>query len=86
LSGKKILVAEDTLLLRKVIVSSLVALGATVEYSENGQEALQLVYDGLIDRRKHGSSNNLPYDYILMDCEVRAMISFPFIFFHGFSA
>lgn len=72
-------------MLRKVAVSILVGLGATVECSENGQEALQLVCNGLSDQKKPGSSNNLPYDYILMDCEVRAMISLPLhIFFMAF--
>jgi hypothetical protein len=86
LSGKKILVAEDNLVLRMVNVSSLSGLGAIVEYATNGQEALQLVCNGLSDKRNHGASNILPYDYILMDCEVTSMISFPFTFFMAFSS
>lgn len=78
------MVAEDTLVLRMVTGSHLLGLGATVEYSENGQEALQLVYNGLSDQRKHGPSKILPYDYILMDCEVKAMISFSLTFFIAF--
>jgi hypothetical protein len=83
-SGKKILVVDDNLVSRKVNVSSLLRLGAIVEYATNGQEALQLICNGLSDKRKHGASNILPYDYILMDCEVTSMISFPFTFFFGF--
>jgi hypothetical protein len=67
-----------------VNVSSLLGLGAIVEYATNGQEALQLVCNGLSDKRKHGASNIIPYDYILMDCEVTSMISFPFTFFMAF--
>ncbi|KAG6704107.1 hypothetical protein I3842_07G119900, partial [Carya illinoinensis] len=69
LSGKKVLVADDHALLRKLTVSHLLRLGATVELSENGQEALELVCKGLSDQRKCGTSKILPYDYILMDCE-----------------
>ncbi|KAF5455369.1 hypothetical protein F2P56_024958 [Juglans regia] len=70
LSGKKVLVADDQALLRKVTVSRLLRLGATVELSENGQEALELVCKGLSDQSKCGTSKILPYDYILMDCEM----------------
>ncbi|KAB1223455.1 Histidine kinase CKI1 [Morella rubra] len=70
LSGKKILVAEDNAMLRKLTLSHLLRLGATVELSENGQEALELVDKGLSDQREHGASKTLPYDYILMDCEM----------------
>ncbi|XP_042988785.1 LOW QUALITY PROTEIN: histidine kinase CKI1-like [Carya illinoinensis] len=73
LSGKKVLVADDHALLRKLTVSHLLRLGATVELSENGQEALELVCKGLSDQRKCGTSKILPYDYILMDCEVNGL-------------
>ncbi|XP_042939058.1 histidine kinase CKI1-like [Carya illinoinensis] len=70
LSGKKILVVEDSALIRRLTVSQLVKLGATVEVCENGQEALELVSKCLNDQRKAGASVTLPYDYILMDCEM----------------
>ena len=65
LSGKKILVVEDTALLRKLALATLIPLGATIEQCENGEEAVQLVVDGLIR-----DFPNPPYDYILMDCQV----------------
>jgi hypothetical protein len=80
LSGKKILVAEDNVVLRKLTVANLLKLGATTEICENGQEALELVCKGLSDQRKFGASEILPYDYILMDCEVKTMISLSFTF------
>ena len=80
LSGKKLLVADDNVLLRKLTVASLLKLGATAETCVNGQEALDLVCKGLSDQRKLGASKILPYDYVLMDCEVKTMISLSFIF------
>ncbi|XP_041022200.1 histidine kinase CKI1 [Juglans microcarpa x Juglans regia] len=70
LRGKTILVVEDNALIRRLTVSQLAKLGATVEVCENGQEALELVSKGLTDQRKAGASMSLPYDYILMDCEM----------------
>jgi CheY-like chemotaxis protein len=46
----------------------LASLGATVEQCENGEEAVRLVDEGL--KRDYP---NLPYDYILMDCQVYIM-------------
>ncbi|KAA8549091.1 hypothetical protein F0562_000775 [Nyssa sinensis] len=76
LSGKKVLVAEDNAVLRKLAMSNLSLLGANVELCENGEEALQLVCKGLSDQRKRGFSSVLPYDYILMDCEMPVMDGF----------
>lgn len=64
LTGKKILVADDTATLRMVAMQALSRLGATVKLCENGREALDLVRSDLLNQRKH------VYDYILMDCEV----------------
>ncbi|OIW12990.1 hypothetical protein TanjilG_15439, partial [Lupinus angustifolius] len=80
LSGKKVLVVEDNALLRKLALATLVPLGATIEQCENGEEAVNLVKEGL--SRK--DFPNLPYDYILMDCEVmnyalRFQLSFYFL-------
>ncbi|KAK1558503.1 hypothetical protein Q3G72_003079 [Acer saccharum] len=76
LTGKKFLVAEDTLVLQKLDRVILTRLGATVEVCENGAEALQLVRNGLKDWTEHGGSQILPYDYILMDCEMPIMNGF----------
>lgn len=70
LSGKKILVADDSMMLRRVAEINLRHLGATVEACENGEAALQLVRSGLKDLRDLGIHHIPPYDYILMDCEV----------------
>ncbi|KAJ0111766.1 hypothetical protein Patl1_00895 [Pistacia atlantica] len=66
LSGKRILVADDSPLLRRLAVRSLENLGATVESCENGEEALQKVRLGL-------APDILPYDFILMDFEMPKM-------------
>ncbi|KAL6968617.1 hypothetical protein U1Q18_034418 [Sarracenia purpurea var. burkii] len=76
LSGKKILVAEDNAVLRKLATSNVSRLGANVESCENGEEALQLVCKSLIDQRKDGAAAFRPYDYILMDCEMPVMDGF----------
>ncbi|CAL0316488.1 unnamed protein product [Lupinus luteus] len=72
LSGKKVLVVEDNALLRKLALATLVPLGATIEQCENGEEAVQLVKEGL----SRTDIPNLPYDYILMDCEMPVMNGF----------
>lgn len=74
LNGKKILVAEDDLVLRKIATSVISRLGATVEICGNGEEALEIVCKGLNDQRKHGAPGVLPYDYVFMDCEVKCLI------------
>ncbi|KAF5732396.1 histidine kinase CKI1 [Tripterygium wilfordii] len=73
LLGKRILVAEDSCVLKKVAKMNLQKLGATVEECGNGEEALRLVQDSLQNQRKHNASFSLPYDYILMDCEMPTM-------------
>ncbi|KAJ7977651.1 Histidine kinase [Quillaja saponaria] len=70
LSGKKFLVVEDNLVLRKLASDNVTLLGATAEVCKNGEEAVQLVCNGLVSR------NILPYDYILMDCEMPVMNGF----------
>ncbi|GFZ04532.1 signal transduction histidine kinase [Actinidia rufa] len=79
LSGKRVLVAEDNVVLRKLAVTSVSRFGAKVESCENGEEALELVCRALRDQRKDGASTSevvLPYDYILMDCEMPVMDGF----------
>ncbi|GLU16764.1 hypothetical protein SLE2022_331790 [Rubroshorea leprosula] len=72
-TGKRILVAEDNKTLRKVTMKKLEQDGAIVEVCENGEEALKLVRNGLRDRTENGASHVLPYDYILMDCQMPLM-------------
>ncbi|KAI7982281.1 Histidine kinase CKI1 [Camellia lanceoleosa] len=76
LSGKKVLVAEDNAVLLKLAATNISKLGADVETCRNGEEAFELVYKGLSNRRKDGGSAFLPYDYILMDCEMPTMDGF----------
>ncbi|KAK4847321.1 hypothetical protein QYF36_000728 [Acer negundo] len=73
LTGKKFLVADDNIVGQKLTKIHLMQLGATVEVCKNGEEALQLIRNGLKDRTEHGGPQILPYDYILMDCEMPIM-------------
>lgn len=76
LKGKKILIAEDSRVLGKLAMHHTSRLGATVELCEDGKLALELVSNGLGKQMKQGGASLvLPYDYILMDCEVKIMIS-----------
>lgn len=81
LTGKKILVAEDSAVLRKLAMHNIARLGATAELCENGKEAWELVRNRLRNHMStHAvSSNILPYDYILMDCEVMTLIFISYI-------
>ncbi|XP_061338438.1 histidine kinase CKI1-like [Gastrolobium bilobum] len=68
LSGKKLLIVEDSALLRKLASATLIPLGATIEQCENGEQAVRLVDEGLAR-----DFPNPPYDYILMDCLMPVM-------------
>ncbi|KAF9607274.1 hypothetical protein IFM89_033481 [Coptis chinensis] len=74
LAGKKVLVVEDTWILRKIATRTLKEQGATVECCENGEEAVTQVCKAL--RESDGISSNLPYDYIFMDCQMPIMDGF----------
>ncbi|CAL5378982.1 unnamed protein product [Camellia sinensis] len=76
LSGKKVLVAEDNAVLLKLAATNISKLGADAETCRNGEEAFEIVCKGLRDRRKDGGSAFLPYDYILMECEIPIMDGF----------
>lgn len=69
--GKKVLVAEDNLLLRKIAVANLSRLGAQTHACQNGEEALQLLLQDFNYQKEHKAVFNLPFDFILMDCEVK---------------
>ncbi|KAF7818143.1 histidine kinase CKI1 [Senna tora] len=72
LGGSKFLVAEDTEILRRIAVKTLIQLGAnSVEECKNGEDAVKVVEEALA-----GAFPNLPYDCILMDCEMPLMDGF----------
>ncbi|XVE73422.1 hypothetical protein DITRI_Ditri11bG0116900 [Diplodiscus trichospermus] len=73
LKGKRILIAEDTEMLRFLATRIVGQLGADVELCENGEEALKLVCNGLKHQRDDKGHHILPYDYILMDCQMSPM-------------
>lgn len=73
LSGKKVLVVEDTPVLCKLATRQLSKLGAIVDVCENGKEAFDRVCKVLRDQRKEGHSEILPYHYIFMDCQMPIM-------------
>ncbi|KAI3924261.1 hypothetical protein MKW98_032462 [Papaver atlanticum] len=75
LNGKKVLVVEDQFVLRRMATAILSRLGAIVEVCENGEEAVKQVSKSLKepDHRPEGTSKFLPYDYILMDCQMPIM-------------
>lgn len=75
-SGKKILVVDDNLVQRTLAMKQISILGASVDVCTNGKDAVGLVCNGLTDLREEKEeeeeevTRSLPYDYILMDCEV----------------
>ncbi|KAF5199366.1 Histidine kinase cki1 [Thalictrum thalictroides] len=71
LSGVKVLVVDDNLMLRKVAITILENLGATVTCCKNGEEAVRHVCITL--QKNHKSSSRFLYDFILMDCEMPIM-------------
>ncbi|XP_043710417.1 histidine kinase CKI1-like [Telopea speciosissima] len=75
LSGKKVLVAEDVEVLRKVAIAILFRLGATVDSCVNGEEALEQVSKALAETNSSTKAADkiLPYDLIFMDCEMPIM-------------
>lgn len=72
LKGKSVLVVDDLLSLRKVASTKISKLGAQVEVCENGKEAFDKVCKALNDEREI-NQETLPYDYIIMDCEMPVM-------------
>ncbi|CDP07743.1 unnamed protein product [Coffea canephora] len=73
LQGKKVLVVEDNKVLQKVATVLVSELGADTHSCRNGEEALVIVCKNLRDRRESGARQTLPFDYILMDCEMQGM-------------
>ncbi|KAK4482142.1 hypothetical protein RD792_009283 [Penstemon davidsonii] len=69
MTGKKILVADDDPIGRKIAVFVANQLGASVFTCENGEEAWKLVCRSLLD----GANAVVPFDCILMDCQMPVM-------------
>ncbi|KAL2519615.1 Histidine kinase CKI1 [Abeliophyllum distichum] len=75
LIGKKILVADDDPIGRKIATSFASQLGANTYSCVNGEQALEAVCKGLKDQYITGASKiSVPFDYILMDCEVERQL------------
>ncbi|CAI9103122.1 OLC1v1001563C1 [Oldenlandia corymbosa var. corymbosa] len=72
LHGRRVLVVEDSAFLMTVATTVVSRLGAVIETCKNGKEALEAVRHKLKDGQKNGMSQ-LPFDYILMDCEMTEM-------------
>ncbi|KAK6164120.1 hypothetical protein DH2020_000984 [Rehmannia glutinosa] len=74
LMGKKILVADDDPIGRKIATFVVSQLGANIFSCENGEEAWKLVCKSLDDGTNVGASkDSVPFDCILMDCEMAVM-------------
>lgn len=66
LAGKRMLIVEDSPMLRKICSAVVSDMGGESYSCNNGEEALQLVSKALQNQHHQPP----PFDYILMDCEV----------------
>ncbi|XP_028549330.1 histidine kinase 3-like isoform X3 [Dendrobium catenatum] len=76
LCGMNILLVEDTLILRQIALKLLSRSGASVQFVDNGLEALNVVKKALKETSlisEGRSSRHLPFDFILMDCQMPTM-------------
>ncbi|XP_028547440.1 probable histidine kinase 2 isoform X3 [Dendrobium catenatum] len=79
LCGMNILLVEDTLILRQIALKLLYRSGASVKFVDNGLEALNVVKKALKETNpisEGRSSRHLPFDFILMDCQMPTMNGF----------
>ncbi|XP_060960968.1 histidine kinase CKI1 [Cannabis sativa] len=77
LSEKRILVVDDDFVARALVSRLIIMHGGTTSLCSDGKEAFQLISNELANPLKHGDSMmTLPYDYILMDCEMPIMDGF----------
>ncbi|KAL6523199.1 hypothetical protein OROGR_016802 [Orobanche gracilis] len=73
LMGKKILIADDEPIARKISSSVVSQLGACVFSCENGEEAWKLVCKRLEMKDAGATKDLVPFDCILMDCQMPIM-------------
>ncbi|KAL8262223.1 hypothetical protein R6Q59_026272 [Mikania micrantha] len=73
LRGKKVLLVEDNSTQQMIAKRIFLNNGVIFDTCTNGKEALTFVSKGLTDQKDLGASHILPYDYILMDCEMPVM-------------
>jgi len=74
LTGRRVLLVEDTLTLQTIGKKILYQLGADVAVAEDGAKAVSMFEAALAQANKAGSrmdaAASTPYDVILMDCQV----------------
>uniref|UniRef100_A0A251TGI5 histidine kinase n=1 Tax=Helianthus annuus TaxID=4232 RepID=A0A251TGI5_HELAN len=73
LRGKKVLLVEDNSMQQMIAKRIFLKNGVIFDMCTNGKEALTFVSKGLTDQKDLGASHILPYDYILMDCQMPVM-------------
>ncbi|KAK9067721.1 hypothetical protein SSX86_011832 [Deinandra increscens subsp. villosa] len=73
LRGKKLLLVEDNSTQELIAKRIFLKNGVIFDTCTNGKEALTFVSKGLTDQKDLGASHILPYDYILMDCQMPVM-------------
>ncbi|KAI4976636.1 hypothetical protein ZWY2020_050243 [Hordeum vulgare] len=77
LEGMRVLLVEDTVLLQRIQKQMLTNLGATVELATDGSVAVAMFTKALEDANgvseSHLDTVAMPYDVILMDCQMPVM-------------
>ncbi|KAI7728376.1 hypothetical protein M8C21_005695 [Ambrosia artemisiifolia] len=73
LRGKKVLLVEDNSMQQMIAKRVFLKNGVIFDTCTNGNEALTFVSKGLTDQKVLGAPHILPYDYILMDCQMPVM-------------
>uniref|UniRef100_A0A251T306 histidine kinase n=1 Tax=Helianthus annuus TaxID=4232 RepID=A0A251T306_HELAN len=73
LRGKKVLLVEDNSTQQMIAKRIFLKNGVKFDTCTNGKEALTFVSKGLTDQKDLGALHILPYDYILMDCQMPVM-------------
>ncbi|KAI7728375.1 LOW QUALITY PROTEIN: hypothetical protein M8C21_005694, partial [Ambrosia artemisiifolia] len=73
LRGKKVLLVEDNSMQQMIAKRVFLKNGVIFDTCTNGNEALTFVSKGLTDQKVLGAPHILPYDFILMDCQMPVM-------------
>ncbi|XP_066315300.1 probable histidine kinase 2 [Miscanthus floridulus] len=75
LTGRRVLLVEDTLTLQTIGKKILYQLGADVEVAEDGAKAVSMFEAALaqVAGSRTGAAASTPYDAILMDCQMPVM-------------